>query len=179
MSAIASRYARAFADVVASSKLDAAKVVEEVEQLASVVLQNPAFRTVLENPAVPAPQKVKLLDALVAQSGYSKQTRNFFAVLMDQRRVGIIGEIAKQLKTELSERMGFAEAEIISSRELSADERKMLEAQLAKVTGKTIRAKYSKDAGILGGAVVKVGSTVYDGSVKGQLSKMKQQIAAG
>jgi F-type H+-transporting ATPase subunit delta len=72
--------------------------------------------------------------------------------------------------------LGFAEAEIITTRELSADERSALEADLGKVTGKKIRARYDQDRSILGGAIARVGSTVYDGSLKGQLEKIRHQL---
>ncbi len=73
--------------------------------------------------------------------------------------------------------MGFAEAEVTSFRDLSEAEKRLLEAQLGKLTGKNVRARYSRDAAILGGAIVRVGSTIYDGSVLGQLEKVRDQIA--
>ena len=73
--------------------------------------------------------------------------------------------------------MGFAEAEITSFRDLSDPEKRKLEAQVEKLTGKKVRAKYSRDASILGGAVVRVESTIYDGSVLGQLQRIREQIA--
>ena len=72
--------------------------------------------------------------------------------------------------------MGFAEAEITSARELSETERLALEAQVEKFTGKKVRARYSRDASVLGGAIVRVGSTIYDGSVKGQLERIREAI---
>jgi len=72
--------------------------------------------------------------------------------------------------------MGIAEARVSSARELTAAEKKSLEQRLAAVTGKTVRATYSEDATLLGGAVVRIGSTIYDGSVRGQLERLKQEI---
>jgi F-type H+-transporting ATPase subunit delta len=83
----------------------------------------------------------------------------------------------KQFAQELNQRLGFTEAEITSARELNQADRGNLEAQMQKLTGKKIRARYSLDESILGGAVVKVGSTIYDGSVEGQLERMKQAIS--
>ena len=81
-----------------------------------------------------------------------------------------------QFAQELNHRLGFAEAAITTARELNADERVELEGDLARVTGKNIRAKYAQDGTILGGAIARVGSTVYDGSVKGQLERLRQQL---
>lgn len=176
MAAVSSRYARAFADVVMAHKLDAAQTIAALEQM-SVALESSAdLRNVWDSPSVTPPQKLKVLDALSAQAGHSKHLRNFLAVLITQRRIRLLDEITALFKAELSDRMGFAEAEITSARELSPEERSNLEAQVAKATGKTIRAKYGRDPQILGGAVVKVGSTVFDGSVKGKLERIKHEM---
>ena len=74
--------------------------------------------------------------------------------------------------------VGLAEAEITTSRELHDQEKRALESQLASITGKEIKATYARDPEIIGGALVKVGSTVYDGSVRGQLQKLKEELAA-
>jgi F-type H+-transporting ATPase subunit delta len=83
-----------------------------------------------------------------------------------------------QLAKELDARMGFAEAQISSARELGDAEKGSLEAHIEKTTGKKVRASYGLDASLLGGAVVRVGSTIYDGSVKGQLEKIKEAISS-
>ncbi len=176
MAAVSSRYARALADVVMANKLDAAKTTLDLEQMSATMKDSADLRNLWESPSVPSQQKLKLLDAVAAQAGLAKQTRNFLAVLIDQRRIGLLDEITALVKTELNERMGFAEAQVTSARELSAEERSNLEAEIAKATGKTIQAKYARDPQILGGAVVKVGSTIYDGSVRGKLQKIKQQM---
>lgn len=176
MAAVSSRYARAMADVVVKNQLDPAKTILDLEEMDATIKGSDDLRSIWESPSVPSPQKLKLLDAVAAQAGLSKQARNFLAVLIDQRRIGLLGEITALLKAELNERVGIAEAQVTSARELSAEERGTLEAQIAKATGKTIRAKYARDAKVLGGAIVKVGSTIYDGSVRGKLQKIKQQM---
>lgn len=177
MAAVAGRYARAFAEVVAEQKLDPDKTVQELDTMAALVKSSVELRNVFENPSVAHKQKISLLDALIKKMDGSKRLRNFVAVLIDQRRIAQIGEIAEQFRQELDDRMGIAQAQVKSARELSAKEKKGLEQQLAQVTGKTIRATYVEDAGLLGGAVVRVGSVIYDGSVRGQLQRIKQEIA--
>jgi len=176
MAAVAGRYARAFAEVVVGIKMDPDKAIAELNSMAALVLSNTELRNVLQNPTVAQKQKLALLDAIVARSKVSKMLRNFLAVMIDQRRIGNIGEIAESFKHELNDRLGIAEAEISSVRELGAAEKKALEAQVATATGKKVTATYTQDASLLGGAVVRVGSTIYDGSVLGQLRKLKQQI---
>jgi F-type H+-transporting ATPase subunit delta len=178
MASVTSRYARALADVVVERKLDAAKTIEQLDALAAALAMSPELRNVWDNPAVGAAQKRKVLDVLAGKLGAGKEVRNFLAVLIDNRRIAILPEIARQVRAELYERMGIAEAEVTTLRELAPEEKRALEAQLARLTGKQVRARYATDKNILGGAVVRVGSTIYDGSVKGQLQRLKQALSA-
>ncbi len=83
------------------------------------------------------------------------------------------------MEQELNDRQGFAEAQVSTARQLGDPEKQMLEAEIARLTGKKVRARYEQDASLLGGAVVQVGSTIYDGSVKGQLEKIREQLVEG
>lgn len=177
MASVTSIYARAFADVVFKMKLDAGKTLEQLRSLGELLRQNLDLRKVWENPAIEPEQKRGLLDAIAAREGLAKQVRNFVAVLIDHRRIHFFDAIVEQLGQELDARMGFAEAQITSARDLSEPEKRSLETQVAKLTGKKVRASYARDAAILGGAVVRVGSTIYDGSVLGQLERIREQIA--
>src|ERR1700723_373088 len=175
MASVASTYARAFADVVLGAHLDANRAIAELRAIASLLNESSELRRVWENPAIPADQKRRVLDAIVARDGISKQVRNLLAVLIDHRRVHFLEPVIRQLEKELDARLGFAEADITSARELADTERREFEAQVGKLTGKKVRAHYTQDASLLGGAVVRVGSTIYDGSVKGQLERMKER----
>jgi F-type H+-transporting ATPase subunit delta len=178
VASVASTYARAFADVVLSAHLDATRAVGGLRRIVSLLAESADLRRVWENPAVPADQKRNLLDAIVKREGIEHHVRNVVAVLIDHRRVQFLGRIVEQLKKELDARLGFAEAHITSARELGDAEKRSLEAQIEKVTGKKVHAHFALDAALLGGAVVRVGSTIYDGSVKGQLEKIREAISA-
>jgi len=178
VASIASTYARAFADVVLSARLDANRAIGGLRRIAGLLAESTELRRVWENPAVPAEQKRKLLDAIVHQDGIEHHVRNLIAVLIDHRRIQFLERITRQLEKELDARMGFAEAHITSARELGDPEKRALEAQIEKVTGKKVRSRFALDASLLGGAVVRVGSTIYDGSVKGQLEKIKEAISS-
>jgi F-type H+-transporting ATPase subunit delta len=178
MASVVNTYARAFADVVMDKRLDPARTLDEARQIAALVRQSKALREVWVAPSISAEQKRAVLDAIAKRAGISQMVRNFIAVLIDKRRIKFLDEIMAEFAHELNQRLGFAEAEITTTRELSADERSALEADLAKVTGKKIRAHYDQDQSILGGAIARVGSTVYDGSVKGQLEKIREQLIA-
>jgi F-type H+-transporting ATPase subunit delta len=178
MASVVGTYARAFADVVLGAHLDADRAISELRAIASLLAESKELRRVWENPAVPAEQKRKLLDAIAARDGITKQVRNLIAVLIDHRRTHYLQPILQQLEKELDARLGFVEAEISSARELADAEKQDFVAQVAKLTGKKVRAHYTRDASLLGGAVLRLGSTIYDGSVKGQLERMKEAISS-
>jgi F-type H+-transporting ATPase subunit delta len=178
MASVTNTYARAFADVVFDLRLDAGKTLEEAQSLSQLVASSRPLREVWAAPSIPAEQKRALLDAIVAREGSSRSVRNFVAVLIDHRRIKFLEPIVKEFEQELNRRMGYIEAEIISARELGQGERGALEAQVEKVTGRKARARYVHDGSILGGAIVKIGSTIYDGSVKGQLERIREAISS-
>jgi F-type H+-transporting ATPase subunit delta len=178
VASVASTYARAFADVVLKERLDAVRAAGGLRRIAALFAGSQELRRVWENPAVPAEQKRRLLDAIVKREGVEKPARNLVAVLIDHRRVQFLERITDQLEKELDARMGLAEAQITSARELGDAEKRALEAQVEKVTGKKVRSHFSLDPSLLGGALVRVGSTIYDGSVKGQLEKIKEAISS-
>jgi F-type H+-transporting ATPase subunit delta len=178
MASVASTYARAFADVVLSARLKADRSIAELRAIDSLLAESFDLRRVWENPAIPADQKRRVLDAIAERDGISTQVRNLVAVLIDHRRVQFLEPIIRQLEKELDARLGFADAQITSARELGATEKREFEAQVGKLTGKKVRAQYGQDASLLGGAVVRVGSTIYDGSVKGQLERLKEAISS-
>ena len=178
MATVTSTYARALADVVFDQHLDPGKTLSEAQSIAQLVAGSQMLREVWDAPSIPADQKRALLDAIVAREGISRPVRNFMAVLMDHRRLKFLEPIVKEFEQELDRRMGFVEAQIVSARELGQTERSMLETQVAKATGLKVRARYSLDDTILGGAIVRVGSTIYDGSVKGQLERIREAISS-
>ena len=179
MAAIASRYARALVDVVLEKKIDPTTAIQQVRDMVATVEGSRELRMVWESPAVPAESKRAVLDSVAGQSQMLRPIRNFFAVLIDHGRIPMMAQIARQFETELNTQLGFVEADVTSSRQLSADEKQGLESQVERMTGKKVRAKYDTNPELLGGAVVRVGSTIYDGSVRGQLQKLKEGLIAG
>jgi len=178
MASVTSTYARALADVVFAQYLDPGKTLQEAQSLAHLVVSSQQLREVWEAPSIPAEQKRALLDAIVARENVSRPVRNFMAVLMDHRRIKFLEPIVTEFGQELNRRLGFTEAEIISARELGPEERNALESQVQSLTGRKVRARYAQDSALLGGAIVKVGSTIYDGSVKGQLQRIREAISS-
>lgn len=177
MASVPNTYARAFADAVLDGHLDTQKTLKEAQALSALVAESKQLREVWETPSIAVEQKRAVLDAIVAREGISRIVRNFAAVLIDHRRINLLAAIVKQFELELDRRMGFAEVEISSARELSEAERHALESKVEALTGKKVRARYQREPELLGGAVVKVGSTIYDGSVSGQLERIREALS--
>jgi len=177
MAAVSSRYARALVEVVLEQGIDANVAREQLNSIAEAVRESVELRRVWESPAISAEQKRSVLDAIVGQIGAAKPVRNFLAIVIDHRRIAMLDDIARQFGVELDAQLGVVGAEISSARQLSAEEKRELESQVERLTGKKVRARYASDPGLLGGVVVRVGSTIYDGSIRGQLEKMKQDLS--
>jgi len=179
MASVVGTYARAFADVVMRGRLDPARMIAQLRLAESLLAESAALRRVLENPSIPVDRKLAVLDAIAQRTGMAREARNFLAVLTDHHRLPLLSDITRQVERELNDRLGIADAEVRSARELTEAERKLLEAEVAKLTGKRVRARYQRDAALLGGAVVQVGSTIYDGSVAGQLERIREELVEG
>jgi F-type H+-transporting ATPase subunit delta len=177
MAAIASRYARALVEVILEQKLDAEVARQQMRSIVQAVHESVELRKVWESPAISAEQKRAVLDAIAKQLGLAKPIRNFFAVLIDHRRIAMLDDMARQFETELDAQLGFAEVEISSARVLLPEEKRELESRVARMSGKKVRARYVSKPELLGGVMVRVGSTIYDGSVRGQLEKMRQELS--
>jgi len=179
MAAFVARYARAFADVVTAGKLDTAALDRQLSDFLATWDGSAELRELFANPAVPTSQKVAILDKLNAKMGLQKELRNLLAVLIDNDRIGQVHEVASAYRAELQERMGIRQAEIVTARELSVEERSLLVAGVGKLAGSRIEPSFKLDTSILGGTVVRIGSTVYDGSVRGRLERLKEALIAG
>jgi len=175
--AAAQRYVAALADVALEKK------ISEVAQrdLASFTLafnSSSDLRNVLESPAVNEETKENVVVALAQKMGLSEAVRNFVHLIVRNRRTQMIEEIQAAFQAELNARMGIAQAEVATTRELTAAEKKELTAAIERRTGKKIEPIFVQDESLLAGAVVRVGSTVYDGSVREQLVRLRRQLEA-
>jgi F-type H+-transporting ATPase subunit delta len=179
MAAFVSRYAQAFLDVVTERNLDAAALDAQFADFEATLAGSPELKTFFANPAVPAAQKVAILDKLNEKIGLQKELRNLLAVLINNDRIGLVHEVAASYRTLLQQRLGIRQAEIVTARALAADEKKSLLEGVGKLAGTRVEASFTEDASILGGAVVRIGSTVYDGSVRGRLERLKEVLVAG
>jgi F-type H+-transporting ATPase subunit delta len=172
----APRYARAFAEVAEASHLDATAAHGQLQDFADTLADSFELRELLLNPSVALAQKLKVLDAIAARAEMLPQVRNFLAVILEHDRLGDLGDIIGEYGEVADAHAGAAEASITTARPLSQDDRGMLEEQIAKLVGASVRATYAEDPTLLGGAVVQIGSTIYDGSIKAQLQQLKRRM---
>jgi F-type H+-transporting ATPase subunit delta len=175
--AVASRYAAALADVALAHKT-ADRVKRDLAAFVEAFSSAADLRVFLDSPAVGRDAKQKVIEKIAAEMDLAPAVRNFVYILVDRRRTDMLSEIQQAFDAELNARLGIAEAEVTSARELSAAERKELTTALGRRTGKKIEARFRQDPSLVGGAVVRVGSTVYDGSVREQLIRLREQLEA-
>jgi F-type H+-transporting ATPase subunit delta len=179
MAAFVARYAQAFLDVITAAKLDAKAIDGQLADFLGTWNGSPELREFFVNPAVPALQKVGFLDTMNQKLGMRKELRNLLAVLIDNDRIGNVAEVAAAYRKLLQEQLGIRQAEIVTARKLTDVERLQLVADVGKLAGAEIDASFKQDPAILGGMVVRIGSTVYDGSVRGRLNRLKEELTAG
>lgn len=179
MAAFATRYATAFLDVVMDAGFDTGVIDRQLNDFLATWDGSAELRAFFVNPATPIRQKVGFLDNLNARLGMRKELRNLIAVLIDNGRIGHVKDVIEAYRRQLQERLGILPAEIVTARELSAEERETLAAGVAKLAdGGRVEPVFKLDKSILGGTVVRIGSTVYDGSVRGRLERLKQQLVS-
>ena len=175
MKALAERYASALVDV-ALEKKQADQVKQELAAFAAMVRESDELHAFLANPSIARASKHAAIEQLVARMGASRTLRNYLFVIVDQRRAGMLIEIEQAFSALLDARQGITQATVTSAAELTAAERKEMDAALAKLMGKKVQAQFITDAALIGGAVVRIGSTIYDGSVRAQLDRMRLRM---
>lgn len=179
VSAIGLRYARALAGVVLAhgGEISPDQALGQIRVFADAVAGSPDLHRALLNPAVQHSRKRAVIARLGEPMELSPVIRNFLFVIVDHRRVAILPEVAESLEEIFDEHFGFARADISASRTLAPDQASALEEQLGRMSGKKIRPRYSVDESLLGGAVARIGSTVYDGSVRGYFEQLRRGLA--
>jgi F-type H+-transporting ATPase subunit delta len=174
-SALAFRYARALAELAA--KPGAPAITGELESFENALKESVPLRNALESPAVPPVKKRAVIDALAKRLPLSSLTTRFLYVLTDRRRVPLLPEVREAFEAVVNERLGIVQVEVSSARELTAGQRQQLVEEMTRLTGKQARARFRVREDLIGGVVARIGSTVYDGSIRGQLKAIKHRLA--
>jgi F-type H+-transporting ATPase subunit delta len=178
-SAVSIRYANALADVVTAgnSGLNAETALAELHGFEAALRGSPELIHALSSPAVPPSRKRAVVGRIGDLLKLSRISRNFLYVLIDKRRIALLAEIIHSFETVADERLGYARADVTAAFELSEPQRQALSRDLERLSGKRIRARYSVDGELIGGVTARIGSTVYDGSVRGQLESLRRRLS--
>ena len=173
---VARRYASALADVVIERN-EAQLVQAELAAWAKMISENSNLLEAFSNPTVAYEQKRNVLNELLARTKVRPTTTNFLRTLLKNQRLAELPQVNDKLAQILDERAGIVSAEIISARPVSDSARALLEEKLREITGKKARLTFATDESLLGGIVTRIGSTIYDGSVSNQLSRLREELA--
>jgi F-type H+-transporting ATPase subunit delta len=173
--AVARRYAVALADVVVS-RGEAQEVRDELSAWDGLMRSNAQLLEVFRHPTIPYEQKQKVLDELISRTRPRPTTANFLRVLLQNHRLAELSEITTQFAQELDRRAGVVSAQVTTARPIAADAQEALRVRLAGLTGSKVRLQFAVDDELIGGVVTRIGSTLYDGSVRGQLQQIKQRM---
>jgi F-type H+-transporting ATPase subunit delta len=176
--AVANRYARALVDVVtaSTSPVQPEDAVRQVRAVEEMIAGSSELRTALLTPAIPNSRKRAVIGRLLAEMSVSDLIRNFVYVIINHRRIGLLPEISEAFELLMDQRLGFVRAEVTSATALDARRSAGLEAELSRLTGKKMRLRFAVDSSLLGGALARIGSTVYDGSIRGQLQQLRREL---
>jgi F-type H+-transporting ATPase subunit delta len=172
---IANRYARALADVVAAGG-NYRQVLGELEHFAAVYHGSAELREVSETPAVAMASKLSVLDSVVAHLGSSHTTLNFLRVLLSHYRLPLLDEVIQAFRKVCYARMGVVEVKISSASDLREPERELLRTRFKELTRQQPELEFHVDRNLIGGILAQIGSTVYDGSIRGHLDRIREQL---
>ncbi len=173
---VARRYAAALADVLLAGG-SPREVQDELIAWESMIQSSELVQQVFSNPTVAYGQKRALLEELIKRTKVEQPTANFLRILIRNQRLTGLGEINKRLAQVLDERSGVMAAHVTTARPVSEEIKKSLYGRLATITGKDVRLSFAIDETLIGGMVTRVGSTVYDGSIRNQLRQLELKMA--
>ena len=176
--AVSNRYARALAEVVSQGG-DFRVVLGELENFLATYQESGDLREVFDTPAIPLPKKIKVLEAILGRIGVSKVAASFLRVLVTNYRISLLGEIAPAFLKIANDRLGVVQVKVLSATSLSDAEQEALRARFQEVTRKQVDMEFGLDGELLGGILAQIQSTIYDGSVRGHLERIREQLMEG
>lgn len=171
------QYANALADI-ALEQGAAEPARRQLAEFVAAYRESAELRNFLGSPGVTREAKHAVIEKLLARLGASRIIRNFLFVVINNQRTHLLPQILETFERVLRQRQGVAEAEVASAAEMTESQKAGLRRTLERLTGKKIEAKYSLEPALLGGAVVRIGDTIYDGSVRKQLNQLRVRLAS-
>jgi F-type H+-transporting ATPase subunit delta len=172
----ANRYAKALFDVALAEKADLAKVDQDLQALVGALKESPELLLVVARRSVTDAARQSLMEAVSKAMSLSTPVTKMLVLLATSGKLNLVPELAAAYAERLLSHQNVVRADVTSAAPLSPEKTRALEESLSKVTGKKVEISVSVDPELLGGVVAQIGSTVYDGSVKTQLTKMRQEL---
>lgn len=178
--ALAGRYAHAFVEILFSpnAPLSAEQAISELRLFDAMVNESADLKHILNSPAVSRPRKRGVVAKLAEQTGMSSTVRNFLYVVIDRGRPALLALLLRKVEEFVDARRGIARAQVATASALTDEQKAAIGAELGRVTGKQVVCDFHWDPALLGGVVARIGSTVYDGSVRGKLTALKSRLTA-
>jgi F-type H+-transporting ATPase subunit delta len=173
---VARRYASALADVVLE-RGEAKEVQKELQQWEDLLRSSANLQEVFRNPTIALDKKRAVLNKLLERAKPRATTANFLKVLLQNQRLTELPEINRKFADILDERAGMVAATVTTARPVPENVQQSLQEKLTALTRRKVRLNFQQDPELIGGLVTRVGSTVYDGSVRSQLQQIKERMA--
>jgi F-type H+-transporting ATPase subunit delta len=174
--AAAGRYARALFDVARTERLDLERVDRELADVSAFLAGQETLGRVLSNPAIPASRKRAVMESLLERESLTPVVSRVLLLLADRDRLGLLPAVSEAYRSRLMDHQQVVRAEVTTAMPLQPDRVAALQQGLAQLTGRQVQLQVRVDPALVGGAVARVGSTVYDGSIVTQLEKMKKRL---
>jgi F-type H+-transporting ATPase subunit delta len=176
--AIAGRYARALADVLGPQG-NFGSMSRDLDTFASAWRESADLRLVLTSPTIPMEQKQGVLNTILGRLGISATAANFLRVLLANYRMLLLDDVLQSFRKVANERLGIVEVQVLFAQELTPDEKEALRRKFTELTGKTVEMEFHREEKLIGGLQARVGSTIYDGSARGYLERLRGQLTSG
>ncbi|HLG17846.1 MAG TPA: ATP synthase F1 subunit delta [Blastocatellia bacterium] len=175
VTAIARRYAEALADV-ATERNQIEQFDSELQAFVEMMTSSRELHGVFASPTISYDNKSRVLDALIERATPGQPMANLLRLLLRNDRLHNLHAVHDAFKRIVNERRGVVSAEVTAAGEMSAAEQEALRARLGLLTGKKVELQFKTDPSLIGGVVTRIGSVVYDGSIRTQLQEIKQRM---
>jgi F-type H+-transporting ATPase subunit delta len=176
--AIARRYAEALADV-AIARNQVEQTDGEVRTFAEMIRNSRELHDLFASPIVSREDKARVLDVLIARTRPDQMIANLLRTMLSHHRLHNLGVVYEQFRREINERKGTVLAEVTTAQPVGPDEQQKLSRELMAMTGKQVQFEFKTDPSLIGGVVTRIGSVVYDGSIRTQLQEIKHRLKEG
>ncbi|MEJ5367923.1 MAG: F0F1 ATP synthase subunit delta [Bryobacteraceae bacterium] len=179
--ALANQYAKALLEVAraAGGAQAAEQALKDLRNFAEVFRSSRDLRTALLSPVVEHREKVRVIEKLCEALGAGRTVRNFLNVVAKKRRLALLDAICLRYQALLDEAEGIVRADVRSALPMDEAQKAALEEALRRATRAEVRCGYSVDPSLVGGVSVRIGSAVYDGSVRGRLEALRRRLVMG